>query len=783
MLTYENVTQASLGKLKTAADHWSEMKTRLDRLAEDARTTMAAKAKDDYWRGVNAEVTKPFVDKTAKEFADAAKSAEGIHKILQEGYEAFKKAQNALHDIQEEARRRGVVVTPTGAVRIAHPLVASDELGNDPEVREKLRRQNQTVGEFRERIDAILETCADADVACANALRANITGDGHNFSAPKYSSLDAEEAHRALELASQGRGLTHKELLSLNELLADNSGSKEFARTFYDGLGPRKSLEFFGQLSADTYKYGKVDDERLADVQELQKNLGLNLAQATRSDDAWADRWSAEMRKLGTERIPMAKNDYNAPYGYQLLGGLLRNGDYNPRFLVPVAEHVTQLHAKDPKMFAGTKGFGGVHHNPFNPSGVNGAGYDPVVPMLEALGHSPEAAKEFFSKTPTSYKEDGTPGGDYTLGTNPDGSLKTYLSVFADEKYSGFPDVDGHRPDDVKKAADFLPDALGHALEAATLGHAWDDPDPKLVRDSTTAEIMSEVVGVYGNAKFLKEHHSALADSLGTMAAGYIDDLNWSLADGTVETNVYGPRGDADQRAAHTDFGNRRAIEFLSSLGQHPDAYATVSVAEQLHVRSVLERELQEHHGHLVEGRANAAVSTGAYMQGLLDHARAGQIEAEGMKAQEDYEKAQEAKGAWIGFGTTAAIAAGVAFLPATAAAAGAAAIVVPLAVETGSGAMETLVGEIIGDMSDKAVDDHKGDVEDESHEQGAAVYEQGRAIADTPLDTFLTVHHDAVNETIQQNLVKARANAYNDGYLAQARQGTLPQTGGGDEE
>ncbi|MFI9003570.1 hypothetical protein [Streptomyces sp. NPDC053541] len=782
MLTYENVMQASLGKLKTAADHWSEMKTKLDRLAEDARITMAAKAKDDYWRGVNAEVTKPFVDKTAKEFADAAKAAEGIHKILQEGYEAFRRAQNDLHDLQEEARKRGVVVTPAGAVRIAHPLVVSNDIGNDPEVREKLRRQDQTVGEFRERIDAILETCADADVACANALRANITGDGHNFSAPKYKSLDAEEAHRALDLASKGRGLTHKELLSLNELLADNSGSKEFARTFYDGLGPRKSLEFFGQLSADTYKYGKVDDQRLTDVQELQKNLGLNLAQATRSDDAWADRWSAEMRKLGTERIPMAKNDYNAPYGYQLLGGLLRNGDYNPRFLVPVAEHVTQLHAKDPKMFAGAKGFGGVHHNPFNPSGVNGAGYDPVVPMLEALGHSPEAAKEFFSKTPTSYKEDGTPGGDYTLGTNPDGSLKTYLSVFTDEKYAGFPDVDGHRPEDVKKAADFLPDALGHALEAATLGHAWDDPDPKLVRDSTTAEIMSEVVGVYGNAKFLKEHHSALADSLGTMAAGYIDDLNWSLADGPVARDVFAPRGDWEARASHAVIDRAAAIEFLSTLGQHPESYATVSVAEQAYVTSVLEREAQEHSGRVDGGRVSAAVVTDATMQGLLDRARAGQITAETLKVQEDFEKAQEARGAWIEFGTAAAIAAGVAFLPATAVAAGAAAIVVPLAVDTGSGALETLAGELVGDWSDKAADEHKGDLEEQAQKEKSAVFARGREISLTPLNQFLLHHRGELSSAEVQHVVEARINAYNEGDMTQGRQGTLPQTGEGDE-
>lgn len=51
MLTFDNVYQAPLDKMKTAADEWAAMKGKLDKLAEDARTTMAAKAKDEYWRG------------------------------------------------------------------------------------------------------------------------------------------------------------------------------------------------------------------------------------------------------------------------------------------------------------------------------------------------------------------------------------------------------------------------------------------------------------------------------------------------------------------------------------------------------------------------------------------------------------------------------------------------------------------------------------------------------------------------------------------------------------
>lgn len=483
MLTYDNVHHAPLDKMKAAADDWSAMKGKLDKLADDARTTMAAKAKDDYWRGVNAEVTKPFVDKTAKEFEDAAKAADGIHKILEDGYNAFKKAKDDLRTIAEtDAPAKGFLVKSDGTVEAREPLSQIKDPGarHDPDFQDLVRKERADIQAMQERIKAILEVCTEADVACSNALKANITGDKNNFSAPKYASLDAEEAQRAVDLAKKGRDISHEELMRLNELLKDNSGSKEFSRTFYDGLGPKGSLEFFGQLSTDTYDYSKVDKERLADVQELQKNLGLNLATATQGGDAWTDKWSTDMRKLGTERIPLVKYDNNPAFGYQLLGGIMRYGDYDKKFLVPIAEHVTQLHAKDPYMFAESKPMGGGWlKNQYNPSGVNGSGFDPMVSMLEALGHSPEASKEYFSKEPTSYNKDGSVGGTIDLDPKKDGSQNDgYLKYFQNKEYEFFPDIEGHNPDDWKKTADYMPDALGHALEAATTGHGWDDPTP-----------------------------------------------------------------------------------------------------------------------------------------------------------------------------------------------------------------------------------------------------------------------------------------------------------------
>ncbi|MGW6395851.1 hypothetical protein ACWFR1_36335 [Streptomyces sp. NPDC055103] len=779
MLTYDNVHHAPLDKMKAAADDWSAMKGKLDKLADDARTTMAAKAKDDYWRGVNAEVTKPFVDKTAKEFEDAAKAADGIHKVLEDGYNAFKKAKDDLRTIAEtDAPAKGFLVKSDGTVEAREPLSQIKDPGarHDPDFQDLVRKERADIQAMQDRIKAVLEVCTEADVACSNALRANITGDKHNFSAPKYASLDAEEAQRAVDLAKKGRDISHEELMRLNELLKDNSGSKEFSRTFYEGLGPKGSLEFFGQLSITTYDYPDVNKQRLADVQELQKNLGLNLATATQGGDAWTDKWSTDMRKLGTERIPLVKYDNNPAFGYQLLGGIMRYGDYDKKFLVPIAEHMTQLHAKDPYLFGNNNAMlGGGPKNQYNPSGVNGAGHDPMISMLEALGHSPEASKEFFSKEPlTSYKQDGSVGGETNLGNDKDGNkIENYLDFFGNEKYEFLPDIDERDEDAARRSADYMPDALGHALESATLGHAWDDSTPELKRDEDSAKIMTQVVEKYGgDAELLKKWQSPLADSLGNMGAGYIDDLNWGLDKNTPDS----PFAPTKDRAAHLELERDTTVDFLSSLGQHPDAYATVSTAERLYTTSVLEAQVGPA-GKIDEGRARGAVFTGATLQGLLDESRGAQVEAEGTKKHEEYEKAQAAKAGWVQLGATVGIAAGVAFLPATAAV-GAAAILVPLAVDTGSGVMEQLAGQVVGDWSEKSVEDHKDKADDKIHENNKAMYTAGRFSAESPMDRFLFEYRSQVSSDFRQDMIESVSNGYGLGNDHAKQTGNAPETG-----
>ncbi|MEV5512155.1 hypothetical protein AB0L50_04235 [Streptomyces flaveolus] len=783
MLKYEDIIDAPVAKLKAAADDWSEMAGKLDKLATDAADGMKTKADKASWEGVNAGVTKAFIGKTAKEFADAAAEAKGVKLILEEGHAAIKKAKDDLVNIRDhEGPAAGIRVDGKGKVTAKNPLSEIPAARHDPDYSSLLQEEKKNIESWQKRIDLIVDNCNDTDVALKNTLEANVT-DRKDFSAPTYTKLDQEEAARAAALAAKGRDITHTELQQLNELLRDNSSSVDFSKSFYEKLGPEKSLAFFGQLSTDTYEYGKVDKERLKDVQELQKNLGLNLATASH-DKEFTDKWGPELRKLGTERIPLAKHDYGGPFGYQLLGGIMRYGNYDAKFLNPIAEHVAQLHQKDPYMFADNKVVNSPFKNPFNPSGVNGAGYDPATAMLEALGNSPEAAKKFFTDPPTAYNEDGTVnhGATADLGKNKDGeAIDNYLDFFGNEKWESFPDVNSLDEKELKASLDQMPDALGHALEAATLGYPAGHPDAGVVRDEDNAAVMQKVMEKYAaDPGLLKEHHEAMADSLGVMGAGYIDDINWAL-DKNDPDSVFAPGKNPD---GHLDFadtadGNGRSVVrgFLSTLGQHPDAYATVSTAEQVYTRSALEETVGPNGKIDDEGAARATVRVGAEVQGMLDQSRADQVEATNLKTHEDYEKAVAKRAGWVEFGAAAGIAAGVAFLPATAAV-GTAAVLIPLATDTASGAAEQLIGQMVGDISDNSVDEHKEKLEELTREEKTKIYSAGEGMAEAPMEEFLRHNGVDPNSKFGQDLRESMLIGYGVGNDRENQQGNDPETG-----
>ncbi|KUN21756.1 hypothetical protein AQJ11_28035 [Streptomyces corchorusii] len=244
--------------------------------------------------------------------------------------------------------------------------------------------------------------------------------------------------------------------------------------------------------------------------------------------------------------------------------------------------------------------------------------------------------------------------------------------------------------------------------------------------------------------------------------------------------SVFAPGKNAE---GHLDFsdtadGNGRSVVrgFLSTLGQHPDAYATVSTAEQVYTRSALEETVGPD-GRIHEGAARATVRVGAEVQGMLDQSRADQVEATNLKTHEDYEKAVAKRSGWVEFGATAGIAAGVAFLPATAAV-GTAAVLIPLATDTASGAAEQLIGQMVGDVSDNSVDEHKEKMEDLTREEKTRVYSAGEGMAEAPMEEFLERRGVGKDSVFGQDLHESMLIGYGVGNDRENQQGNDPETG-----
>ncbi|KUL40135.1 hypothetical protein [Streptomyces regalis] len=757
--TYLDLSEVDLGKLGTAVSDWKDTVDGLKARAEDARKGMQAKSDQARWAGLDATVTRGFVTKTTKEIADLHTEASSIHQVLADAHTELVSLQKQIRTaVETDAPNLGISVQDIGEGKVRcffrHIRGDSDE---------RTQEQLDAKQELENRINRILAHAAEIDASVARALRKSHGGDKHNAGHRSYENLHDAQAERAAELAKLGPKMSDKQYMELNSIMRFNAKDADFSTDFYKSFGgPKEALEFYGRMSLD----GTVGDDkqRLALARQLQRNMGVALASATDLDNKshLPGNWATEFRKLGTQQLQLYPGGSSAPYGYQVLGGILRYGNYDARFINPIAEHVVQLHREDPYRFMSSKPDipGSDLDWGYNPSGKAGAGYDPLTSVLEGLGHSPEAAKQFFSDDmkPTVYNEDGTVKKDAQLDYN-------YYDELTKKEFEWPPDSLAHAgSDDAAHARDGGPDALGHALEAATLGYAYDDPTPTPSRDATSAAIMEKVVVTYGNPENVNE---PISDSLGRMGAGYIDDLNWALNDNRADS-LFAPKDPDGHMQFERENASGNAIKFLSTIAQRPDAYSEISVAQQIYATSGL--EAQVHGDRIDEAHTREIVRTGAEIQGIIDQSRADQVQAEGLAKDEAYNKSLQTKTEWIKFGSGVAIAAGAAFLPPVAAV-GVAGTLIPVFMDAGQGALTQQIGAVVGDSAETGKQDSSSTIQ----EQRKVIFDAGRGAAMSPMSRFLEMHHIEHDGDFGQDLEEALETGHAKGTNGENQRGVLP--------
>ncbi|MER6318473.1 hypothetical protein ABT237_32595 [Streptomyces sp. NPDC001581] len=653
MLTYENVMNAPLDKLQTAVTDWTAMAGKLDEMAEAARTGMKAKADKADWSGVTAGVARGFVGKTAKEFEDAAKAAKGMHRVLADAHATFKASQDELKKLAAEAPAAGFRIDATGRVS-AIPLPTEADRNaarHDPDYQQTL---NANRNAWQTRVNRAVEDAQDADDSLVRVLQANVA-DEHDFSGPKFETLDAEQAARAADLMKKvtGEGGTARNveaLRELEELLDDNREDPEFSTGFYRTIGAEGTLEMYSKLSLDATSLGPAGKDRALMVANIQSDMGAMLGLATHKDvpqhlDA---AWTTQLMKAGRKEMDVF-GGVRQIYGYQALGALLREGKYDTEFLTSVGRDMVAMDRKDPQAWE--------FHTPYGMESVlsqggDGRGFYPLTGLMEALGNNPDAATAFFNEP---VREDSNKDGIVTKDDKPVGGQHGKDRGMVDYMLDKKPYMDSF---DITRTGELHPaqQALGDALMAAVSHRSPGDEDsPPVAHTKEMTAVMERVVEKIGDKPELIDAEpgesegplNGLSGHFGQMAAEYMPDIQAS-----AENNSRTIKANGEMAV----FDKADMARFIGAVGQDPEAYGAMTTAQRTFTTALV-NDVFAHRAEYddVDAAVKVAVHPGGQIAGMLSEARAEGTFGENAHKQEEYVKGVEDNAKWVNRGITAA--------------------------------------------------------------------------------------------------------------------------------
>ncbi|MFJ8887468.1 hypothetical protein ACIRJR_29240 [Streptomyces sp. NPDC102402] len=725
---------ANFSDLSTAITDWEQMVTKLKVLQGDAKDNLKAKSDKADWAGDNATVTRSFVDKTAGEFADAHTQAETVRRILADTLGELTSYRDQMKAAIHRGAQKNLTVRDTGDGGFTVTMnIHPDRAAKGTTVPEHTQGDVDT---FRDEIQHILRNATESDTSAAKVLTLLVDQAEHGFSDASYKDRDSAakavaEAERVAKILKKDpHDVTLTELNTVNSTLATYKSDPLFAERFATQVEPKKILEFYAGV-ADPYQSMGRDPKFYEQAKQLQKNLGITLGTATLSDSDTMQGWEAKMVKLGPDRLGI--DDANDPTGFGVMSNLMRFGDYDDQFLNQYGDKLI-TYDKERNVEDNSPWVNNWNQGDLNFYGKHDRGRDPMTGFMEALGHNPDASTQFFAQPEGAGKS-----------VDKDGEVNEHLKYLTQDRiWLADPTHDGDSKVNAGK------DSLGHALESATTGYAYDsDPmsgkDPLIPgsldhRTAATAGVMEQVAYLYGSEKGPEMLHkqSELADSLGKMGAAYIDDIDYSLSgigdhskdDGSFPAKYEG----------RANFGNEGAISFLSVLGQNETSHGVVTAAQHLYTLSALD-------AHPATSEANFdyardAMVTGAEARGILDNSRVEQAEKTYKDDSEEANKSLGRSGDWVKLGAGAVVAGGIAAIPLPGTTA-AALVIAPLAADTVGEAVNTFIGHEV----DKSIDDAEQDHAEKAQVTSQEFYSKGVDDLGASYDTY-TKDHPAAAET-----------------------------------
>ncbi|MBT2897610.1 hypothetical protein [Streptomyces sp. McG3] len=567
--------------LDEAVSDWGLLVRNLAQLKKQAEDGLRKAANSADWAGLNAQVTKEFVGKTAGEFADAHTQANTISKILTDTRDELRQHKKDVEEAISRGAKKNLTVVDNGGGGFTVTMnIHPDRAAKGTSVPE---HDQSDVTALRDEVQGILKKATESDTSASKVLTAIANQSTMGFSGADYKDRDsAVEAVQAAEdlakiAAKNPEDLTPADFDKINGGLDKYKNDPLFAERFATQLGPQKTLEFWQGIN-DPAVNPHVGRERLDKLDDLQRNLGLTLATATQSDSADMTSWKGNMIKLGEQPIG---RDGGGPMGFQVMSNLMRTGDYDDQFLKSYGNKLMETERK----LTGN----GEHDNmawqhmgpdPWLNRIGEDSGDDPLTGYLKGLSNSPDAATDFFNQEYVS-KED-SPFERDTDGNGKNGKipLSNFEYLFEEREW---PQETNLKGDDDNTGRN----TLALALEAATTGHpAGELPtvDTPAHNEGQTKLFESLVASIADDNERLTKHNY-MGDSIGQITSEYLPDINRAMTnDSDGETDKLFPVAGSSATLNHRDVN-----ALLLTVGQNAEGYAAVEVANKQYMANLMD--------------------------------------------------------------------------------------------------------------------------------------------------------------------------------------------------
>ncbi|MFI9490798.1 hypothetical protein ACIG8K_04410 [Streptomyces halstedii] len=702
-MTADELIALRLGTLDTAVSDWETMHGRLDTLATGggggtSAKTLRSQANAADWKGVNATISKEFITKTAVEFQDVAAQAKSVLGILRDASAAFKKHKAALRTVIDDVATRNILINAKGG---AVASVPSGAAAGDGDIH---MPSDEELAAAERRVKRVLQEASETDRIAARALRAlaknkyDFSGDGPGGLKEADDRQGREDADYWVKKAQESDPgeWSDKDIARFNETLRNQRDNPGFSERFATSLGAEGTLQFWRDMAAPPG--GAVEGERAKILAEVQDNLSMTLATATHSDSPAMETWKRDVIAAGDKPFPIHGLPMG-PNGYQVMSSLMGKGTFDDAFLHDYGNSLLKYEREYPGDPAvAWRDTANLNYPPTDEPN------DPFAGFMEGLGHNPEASLEFFNDSTTA---DGKKLDNWD-----------YLVAEGDNAREWPPGADG-KP--------LGHDAMGHALESATIGVPYDSDATPPKHSSGSAELVNRIVTEYGKNQDRLDD-SPLSDSLGNITAEYMRDVQDGM-NGSRPIETYG----SNASLGHPDMDDGRLKDFIAAVGKDPDAYGAIMTAQQA-VTTELVNDAYQDKAKYEEfaSEVGNCVTPGAEIAGILAESRTQAVYDAKIASDEEFNEGLALADKWA----DRAIDMGLSKLPVAGDAA----------------------GMIIGDIKEAVVDHYTRDSGDEAAQKRSDFLESQRTSSSNAV--YTVTYEAAVAVGLDQENARSQADA-----------------------